>query len=194
MTLKFTTAKQTKEAAYKAITPFTRVHGRPTYGKRTMLREQALKKLGGVDTPYSDWGLIGELAKDREFTRLTGERKYEAQEEPDEQHPDIEDARGDEIAIRRLEALNIEAQQAWCVRKGALQGICAQYRRAVDEKYYKHLEKRIVGYKGVTIREYFDHLNEVWVRVSTKVVKEARDQYFCGWKVGNSECILKFGK
>ena len=73
MTIKFTTAKLTEEAARKAVPPFTKIHGLPSQGNSNILREEVLQALGVVDMPDTDQGLIGELAKPAKYRCITGD-------------------------------------------------------------------------------------------------------------------------
>ena len=66
--------------------------------------------------------------------------------------------------------------------------------KAVDEKYYKKLKKPIIGYKTVTIKQFFDHLDTKWCRINTAVRKEMKDHYFRGWELDDEEAVDDFAK
>ena len=76
--------------------------------------------------------------------------------------------------IKMAEAEHLQKLTSWHVRKGTLLGVGDQIRKALDKKFYKRLEKKVIGYKNVTVRQYFDHLDEKWCPLETHVVKELK--------------------
>ena len=40
----------------------------------------------------------------------------------------------------------------------------------------------MIGYKNVTVRQYFDHLDDNWCPLETHVVKELKAHALRGWK------------
>ena len=46
-------------------------------------------------------------------------------------------------------------------RRGSLKVVCHNIREALDEAYYNQLEENLMGYKRVTIQDYFKHLDGV---------------------------------
>ena len=57
-----------------------------------------------------------------------------------------------------------------------------QLRKALDKKFYKQLERKVIGQKNVTVCQYFDHLDKKWRPLETRVVKELKAHSLCGWK------------
>ena len=53
-------------------------------------------------------------------------------------------------------------------RRGSLKVVCHNIREALDEAYYNQLEDNLMGYKRVTIQDYFKHLDGVWHKVDTR--------------------------
>ena len=131
--MKFTSAKQTQEAAKAAVPPFKRVHGQPTQKHFKTWRGQAFDFLISVDRPGTEFGLIGELADDDQFQRITGEDEYRQREKPAAYNPEITDDM-DEEERRRLTAEWVDVQQQWYVEEGSLKGLCDQFQKAMDEK------------------------------------------------------------
>ena len=93
--MKFTTAKQTELEAYEQVrlTPFTKVHWRPSRLDRNKLREECCAAASEIDMPFEqagDYGLLGEVMEDEEYTAITG-LEYEEPEEPGNYDEDITD-------------------------------------------------------------------------------------------------------
>ena len=49
----------------------------------------------------------------------------------------------------------------------ACEAICDNIRDACPEMFYEQLEDKVMGYKEVTIMDYFDHLYEKWCKTDT---------------------------
>lgn len=98
---------------------------------------------------------------------------YEEPEEPAAYDLEIDDVMDDHERKRR-EANWCEVQQAWWTRKGALRGLCHNYRNVVDKKYHSQLSKPVIFYKQVTIKQYFKHLDKKWCKLDTEVIKEMK--------------------
>ena len=54
--------------------------------------------------------------------------------------------------VKMAEAMPLELQTLWHIRKGTLTGVGEHIRAALDKKFYKRLEKKVIGYKKVTVR------------------------------------------
>ena len=146
MLLKFSTALLTEEAARKAVSPFTKIHGHPSCGDRNAIREEALQALCAVDVPDSDHSLVGELAKPAEFGRITGEA--DDYDDPDKPLPYSDETDHDAMSpdeIKMVEAEHLQKLTSWHVRKGTLLGVGDQIRKALDKKFYKRPEKKVIG-------------------------------------------------
>ena len=183
MSLKLSTALLTEQAARKAVPAFTKIHGHPSRGHRNILREEVLKALGIVDMPDTDHRLIGELTKTAEYRRITGEEEeYEEMDKPLPYDEDIDHDNMSPEEVKMAEAQHLQLLTMWHVRKGTLLGVGDQIRKALDQKYHKRLEKKIIGYKNVTIRQYFEHLDQQWCSLETHVVKELKAHALRGWQ------------
>ena len=75
---------------------------------------------------------------------------------------------------------------------GVEEGLTANFRAAIDEQYYKQLKKPIVGYRGIKIKDYFDHLDTKWCKLDTNSISEMKAEYYQKW-VGE-EHVTDFGK
>ena len=195
--MKFTTAKQTEQAAYEQVRlkPFTKIHGRPSRLDRNTLREELCILASEVDLPFAesgDFGLLGEIMDDDEYTTVTG-LVYAAPTKPDAYDTAID---GSEVDYERkqMEAMHVEFQEGWHTRRGALRGLSENVRDALDEKYYLHLKKPIIAYKNVELREYITHLDSKWCKLDTRVVKKMKEHYYRGWEVHIDEHIEEFVK
>ena len=51
---------------------------------------------------------------------------------------------------------------SWYTRQGALQAICKNTQDALDKAYYEQLQDDLIGYKLVTIEDYFKHIDDTW--------------------------------
>lgn len=195
--MRSSTAKQTEKAAYDQVreAPFTRIPGRPTRLNRNTLRSEMCGTASDVDMPYDyagEYGLLGDVLNGAEYTALTG-LVWIDPEEPEAYDPDIDDTMDDHERKRR-EANWTEVQQAWWTRKGALRGLCQNYRDAVDKKYHSSLSKPVILYKKVTIKQYFAHLDKKWCKLDTEVIQEMKAHYLRGWEHVEEEEIDTFIK
>ena len=97
--------------------------------------------------------------------------------------------------VKMAEAEHLQKLTSWHVRKGALLGVGGQIRKALDKKFYKRLEKKVIGYKKVTVCQYFDHLDEKWSPLETHVVKELKAHALRGWRrLEEDEDLGEFAK
>ena len=140
-----------------------------------------------------DYGLLGEVMSEEEYTATTGGLVYAEIEDPGTYDDDITDDM-DDHERKRMEANHNERQEAWYTRKGALRGLCTNIRDALDEKYYIQLKKAVIGYKRVTIKQYINHLDVKWCKLDTKVIKQMKDHYYRGWQQEHEESIHEFIK
>ena len=195
--MKFATAKQTELAAYEQVrlTPFTTVHGRPSRIDRNTLREELCAAASEIEMPFEqagDYGLLGEIMEDEEYTALTG-LEYAEPIEPENYDSDITEDMPDHER-KRMEASHIEYQEAWYTRRGALRGLCDNIRDALDVKYFQALKRPVIAYKKVTVKEYINHLDSKWCKLDTRVVKLMKNHYYRGWQVENDEDIHDYVK
>ena len=47
--------------------------------------------------------------------------------------------------------------------------------------YYEQLEDVLMGYKEVTIRDYFNHLDQYWCKMDTKIIKKMKKLVYEPW-------------
>jgi hypothetical protein len=79
-------------------------------------------------------------------------------------------------------------------RRGALRGVKDNFRDAIDSKYYEELEDRYDGYKNVTIRDFFNHLNDVHCVIGLEAVESEKKHYFRDVTFDKNTTIAKFAK
>ena len=173
--LTFSTALLTEEAARKAVPPFTKIHGHPSCGDHNTLKDEVLQALGAVDVPDSNNGLISELAKPANFKRITGEDEdYDVLDKPLPYDDSIDCNIMSPDKVKMVEAEHIQRLTSWHVRKRTLLGVGDQFRKALDKRFYKRLEKKVIGYKNVTVTQYFDYLDNKQCLLETHVVRELK--------------------
>ena len=63
-------------------------------------------------------------------------------------------------------------------RFGAIEAICKNIREALPERFYEQLEDEVMGYNEVTIMDYFDHLDEKWCKMNTRMRKQMRKEFY----------------
>jgi hypothetical protein len=196
--MKFTTAKQTEQAAFEQVRlkPFTKIHGRPTRRDRNTLREEICVAASEVDMPFAEageFGLLGEIMDADEYTAVTDGLVYAAPTEPEAYDENIDNDMEDHER-KKLEALHDERLEAWYTRRGALRALCDNVRDALDEKYYQSLKKPIIAYKKVPVKEYINHLDEKWCKLDTRETKKLKKHYYRGWEIDHEEHIEEFIK
>ena len=59
--------------------------------------------------------------------------------------------------------------------------MCHNIRGVLNEKYYEQLEDELMGYKDVTIRDYFEHIDAKWCRMDTKTRKKMKTEFYEPW-------------
>ena len=97
--------------------------------------------------------------------------------------------------VKMAEAEHLQKLMSRCVRKGTLLGVGGQLQKVPDKKIYKRLEKKVIGYKNVTVRQYFDHLDDKWCPLETHVVKGLKVHAFRSWKrLEEDEDLGEFSK
>ena len=74
---------------------------------------------------------------------------------------------------------------------GTLEAIWDNIRDALQNKHHSQLKKRIIGYKEVTTRDYFKHLNATWYKFETGVIKQRKASFYESWKLVDH--IVDFG-
>jgi O6-methylguanine-DNA--protein-cysteine methyltransferase len=115
--------------------------------------------------------------------------------------PDQEDQYDPAILATMSDAVRKRMEAAWgdklisiATRNGTLRGICENYRDAVDKRYYEDLEDKYSGYKDVTIRQFFNELNTVWVKKCLESDEETEEHYLRAVSFGQTHTVSKFAK
>ena len=49
---------------------------------------------------------------------------------------------------------------SWYMRRGACSAVCRNIREALPDAYCEQLKNELMGYKEVSIKDYFDHLDK----------------------------------
>lgn len=192
--------KDAEELAYQTVrsTPFTTFHGRLLRRNYWTLHDEAIVILSQPDTVFTecqDRGFIGELTTVAEFAAITN------QAVPYAAIPDQEDQYDPAILATMSDAVRKRMEAAWgdklisiATRNGTLRGICENYRDAVDKRYYEDLEDKYSGYKDVTIRQFFNELNTVWVKKCLESDEETEEHYLRAVSFGQTHTVSKFAK
>ena len=110
----------------------------------------------------SKYGLLIEIIGASEYKKLTG---IIYKDPPENDPPERFIVAG---SNRRI----YENFMAACfTRFGAIEAICENVREALRDRFYEQLEDEVMGYKEVTIMNYFDHLDEKWCKMDTRMRK-----------------------
>ena len=192
--------KLAEEAAYKRIRaePLPRYPGKLNRSKYHNLRDTTVKQLSQFPTVYAEHrnrGFAGELLTTAEFRTITGQNVAYVEPDDDEEQydPDIEDAMLDSVKKQR-EAAWDDRLVCIATRRGALRGVTQNFRDAIDSRYYEELEDRYDGYKNVTIKEFFDHLNDVHCVLGLEAVESEKQHYFRDVAFDKNTTVAKFAK
>ena len=62
-----------------------------------------------------------------------------------------------------------------------LKALWYNIRNALHKMYYEQLEADLLGYKQVTIHEYFQHLDALWCKMDTKAVIKMTASFYKTW-------------
>lgn len=192
--------KLAEDAAYKRIRdkPLPRYPGKLNRTMYHDLRDTTAKQLAQFSTVFEDHqgrGFIGDVLSDTEFRALTNQNIAYVQPDDDEDQydPDIDDT--------MLESARKQAEAQWddrliCIatRRGALRGVKENFMDAVDEKYYEELEDRYDGYKNVSIKDFFHHLNSVWCVLGLDAVDSEKKHYYRDVTFDKNNTVAKFVK
>ena len=176
-----------EQSAYDLIraAPFTKIHGRPTRRNRDDLEEEVRVALCSAKVPgfawSGDYGLLGELMEPAEYTTLTGETFVQVTE-PAAFDPSII-ATTTEFQMKKKTAIWDQIRESFYIRQGTLQAVSENIRDALDEPYHKQLKKKIIGYKKVTVREYFAHLDAKWCKLDTGTIKKMKESFYEPWNL-----------
>ena len=184
--------------AYKAViaVPYTRIHGKPTRDDYHKLRDEAIVTAAAVENPFEeahDTGVIGDIVEDIEFFAATGQNvPYVEPAEMEMYDPEITDVM-DTPTRKRREADWSELLEFLAVRKGTLLGVGHNVRGALDTKYTINLNQRIHGYKNVTVKQYFQHLDSKWCKLTVKTIRDMKLHFYRGMDLNDpNEGVSQF--
>lgn len=110
----FSTAQQVEQSAYDAVPQFNRIHGRPTRAKTTKLRNKIatyLVTVGMLFEANGDYGLLGEIVTEDEYTQMTDGLDYKEPEKLEPYNKDIT-VDMDEVEQKNMEAAHAEKLNA----------------------------------------------------------------------------------
>ena len=62
-----------------------------------------------------------------------------------------------------------------------LKAVCHHIHQALDADYYDQLEDDLMGYKWVTVHNYFKHLDSVWCKMDTKSITKITAPFYKPW-------------
>jgi len=146
---------------------FTKIHGRSTRTKVQLLIDEARNAVTSVNLDLYEWAQDYGLERYQEVTGIELEEEDGDIVRPSKTHPDIDEDTTD-AERAELKADHEAHQEAWFMQQGGIKGITANISDALDEKYYEQLKQRLIGYKKVTIKQYIDHLHNVWCKLDTE--------------------------
>ena len=93
---------------------------------------------------------------------------------------------------KRMEKDNDEKLLFQATQRGVFKGIGFLFRATFDKKYYQQLEHSITGYDKVTPKQFFQHLDSKWRKLTVNIIKEMKARYY---RASNpEESILQLGK
>lgn len=198
--MKTSTARQLEKITEDYIREnfkFVKIQGEPSRLKLRELEEEMSVAATSVECDYYEWaedhGCLAYVIGVDRYEALTG-LEFEEPSRPTRTHPDIDDNTSLEERAD-LKAENDENLESWYTLQGALKGLTANLRDAIDPKYYQELKKPLLGYKKVTIREYIEHIKKEWCVLDTEETRRIKLNYFRGWnEEAEEEALAMFGK
>lgn len=187
----------TETSAYNSVIALTlipRVHGKPSRNQFKEARRAVIKILGSFPSPYEEHhiGLAGSIMSAQEFRNATDQNDpWIEQDEP----PLYDEEINDETSTherKRMEKNHDEKLLFQATQRGVFKGIAFLLRATFDKKYYQQLEHPITGYDKVTPKQFFQHLDSKWCRLTVNIIKEMKAHYY---RPSNpEESILELGK
>ena len=82
---------------------------------------------------------------------------------------------------RIAEAENNQARVDYAVLEGFWSGSGENFRKAFDKKYYEQLCEDTFKYRRRLPIDYIQHLQNLWAKVDTLVIKCLKNNFFRGW-------------
>ena len=99
------------------------------------------------------------------YLLLTG-KEYMEPKEPPKYPTDLNKDSTKDERDRAIVELD-EEKIAYAARKGFHTGVGANIREALDEQYYKQLWHNKTAYKILLVKEFIDHLDDKWCKLTT---------------------------
>ena len=81
---------------------------------------------------------------------------------------------------------------SWYTRKGVLNVVSHNIRKALPVAYYEQLIDALFGYKEESTTDYFDHLDDHWCKMDRKTTKSMTKTFYEPWN--QVEHITKFAQ
>ena len=194
------TGKAAQAAVFERVraTPFTRIPGKLTRRDYILLKNEAAEGACAIESGYEWSGEFGHLPLvigAAEYLRITTDNgtplTYLPETQPQAFNPAIT-ANSSEYQARKKTAEWEEKRECWYALCGTNEGLCHNMRDAIDEMYYKQLKRPIIGYRGLKIKDYLDHLETKWCKLTTSNIKEMKANYYQKWS--QELHITDFGK
>ena len=111
------------------------------------------------------------LLTGKEYTETTEPPKYQANLNKDS----TKDKR--DGAITELDKEKI----AHMTQKGLHRGVGANITDALNKQYYKQLQHKKTAHKMILAKEYIDHLDDKWCKLTTAVIKKMKQEFYQLW-------------
>jgi hypothetical protein len=184
-----------EKATYDGIisNPFTRILGKPTWHQKEKLIEEASDLALDMDVSYpwsGSWGLLAVIQGGDKYLADTA-LEYIEPTKPPHQNALLTNANQGAARVRVLTEANNLLKRDYAVFKGFAEGVCYNFRAAMDATYYQQLYRPIFKFKGLTPRQYIVELETKWVFLDERQIKSMKDNYFRGWNL-LEEHITKF--
>jgi len=197
------TAQAAETTAFENVrsTPFTRIHGRPSWSNYKILKQVAATIASKVEDITYDWscdagtgdeyGLLAEIVGVDEYNHQTGISTYDEETEPDTYDSSINDTTPTHTQKMKEEEWE-RLCTCWYICKGFLKGVTANLRDAINEQFYSQLKYRHTAYRNTNRFQILKHLNSTWCHLDVQAKKKLKDAYFAQWD--RFEHLTAFGK
>ena len=198
--MKVSSGKQAQAAVFESVraTPFSRIPGRLTRKDYITLRNEACEAACNIDSEYEwagDFGHLAIVTGATEYLTITTAAgtalAYVAEAAPIAFNPAITQATTDYQMKKKMAEWDAK-RESWYTLCGVEDGLCMNFRDAVDEQYYRQLKKPIIGYRGLKIKNYLNHLKTKWCKLDTNAIMQMKASYYEKWNPITH--ITDFGK
>jgi hypothetical protein len=196
------TAQATETTAFDRVqtTPFTRIHGCPSWSDYKILKQEAATIASKVEDITYDWshdtatgneyGLLAKILGINEYNHQTSISTNIKETKPDSYNPTVDDTTPTHMRKRKEEEWE-RVQTCWYICKGFLKGVTANLCDAIDKQFYSQLKHCHTAYRNTTPFQILDHLNLTWCPLDVLAKKKLKDTSFSKW---DSHKHLTFGK